>query len=67
MEDTRTLDLLVLQGPLDLRGLLEPLSTVTRAMTTTPGTIQPKETKVTVESRVFQVSQEGALNLTSTL
>lgn len=67
MEDTRTLDLLVLQGPPDLLGLLEPLSTVTQAMTTTPGTIQPKETKETVESRVFQVSQEGALSLTSTL
>lgn len=64
--DTRTLGLLVLQGLLDPLGL-ELLSTLTRAMMTTPGTIQwPKETKVTVESQVSQVSQEVAL-LTSTV
>lgn len=65
MEDSHILGLLVL---LDHLGRLELLSTLTRAMMTTPGTIQwPKETKVTVESQVFQVSQEVALNLTSTV
>lgn len=63
-EDTRTLGLLVLQGPLDL---LDLLLTLTRAMMTIPGTIQqPKETKATLESQVSQVPQEGTLSLTST-
>lgn len=69
MEDTRTLGLLVLPGPLDLLGLLELLSTLTRAMMTTPGTIQeqrPKETKEIAEIQVFLVSQERALSLIST-
>lgn len=67
MEDTRTLDLLGRQGPLDLLDLPDILLTLTRAMMTTPGIIQrPKETKATAEIQVSQVLQEEVLSLTST-